>query len=411
MAKALLMTLGTGRDVENGLAKSIQTHNPDKLYFIATNVSLDTIPRIEAAIGHPLQHESPLQVENAEDVEASWKTTAEAIRSILAAGFKAEDITLDFTSGTKAMSAGAVLAGVSLQCGWLSYVGGGKRDDTGRVITGTERVITLTPNQVFLENRRRLFRDLFNAFQYEACLSLVREARKGNADPDLQDEMDAVENLALAYSCWDKFDHSTAAAHFQKVPRTWNSRWRIDAAASKEMVFKIDKQRTAYKNSNQIRDKYGPEILADLLANAARRAVEGKYDDAVARLYRAMELTAQALLAQKDIDTSDVNLEQLPGAWQHEYQGSRKPIQLGQEKAFELLKDTGQPKGNQFLENKRLRNYLSKRNSSILAHGLDPVGKETYDHLRQEVNEMAVQAFPGLAALLDKCRFPPLDVL
>jgi hypothetical protein len=43
---------------------------------------------------------------------------------------------------------------------------------------------------------------------------------------------------------------------------------------------------------------HGYEIVEDLLLNAERRAMQDRYDDAVGRLYRALELLVQIRLLQ-----------------------------------------------------------------------------------------------------------------
>ena len=409
MATVMIITLGTGREVESGIAKSIHTNNPDKIYFIATNESLATISRIEKELGRKLVYEQPYLVKNPEDVEKCWQTTAQLIRSLLQAGYAPAEICLDFTSGTKAMSAGAVLAGVSLECGYLSYVGGGERDATGRVITGTERVITLTPNAVFIDHRRQLIRNFFNTFQYDSCLKLIEEAQTRVVYPELYREFGQLEDLVHAYSWWDKFDHQKAASSFRLL-REFKARWRIDTSDSKEMVFKISRQQEKYASGGNIKDKFSQEVLADLLANADRRAQEGKYDDAVARLYRAVEVVAQMLLAQRGIDTAAVKMEQLPHDWRETYREIEPPIRLGQEKAFALLESLGEETGRIYRENSNLRNYLAKRNSSILAHDLEPMTREIYEHLSREANQLALKAVPRLDSLKAKCRFPLLEL-
>jgi len=411
MVKIMLITLGTGRGVESGIAKSIQVNNPDKLYFIATNESIATVEKVEAVLGQKLTYEQPpYLLENPEDVEECWKTTTQLVRSLLQAGYSPTQICIDFTSGTKAMSAGAVLAGVSMECGNLSYIGGGKRDSDGRVISGTERVVILTPNEVFIDQRRRLIRDFFNAFQYDACLKLINEARMKIMAKELHDELDQLEKLVYAYSWWDKFDHLKAAPYFQKLHGEIDARWHIDTSKSKEMVFKIARQLEKYAGSQEIKAKYSKEILADLLANADRRAHEGKYDDAVARLYRAVELVAQMLLAKCNIETSRISIEDLPTDWQEDYKGSNELIKLGQEKAFSLLESMGEEIGREYRKNKNLRNYLSKRNNSILAHQLEPMTRQIYDELSREANQLAGKAFPGLRLFKDKSQFPILEL-
>jgi hypothetical protein len=83
---------------------------------------------------------------------------------------------------------------------------------------------------------------------------------------------------------------------------------------------------------------------------------------------------------------------------------------LGQEKAFSFLECLGENIGKEFRENKILRNYLSKRNSSILAHGLEPMTREIYDELSRETNQLAFKAFPPLDSLKGKCQFPVLGM-
>jgi len=410
MTKVLVVTLGTGRGVERGIAKSIHTNNPDKIYFIATSESLATIGRIEAVLGKKIAHEQLYLVKNAEDVEACWKTTARLIRSLLQGGCDPAEICLDFTSGTKAMSAGAVLAGVGLECGTLSYIGGGERDPRGRVISGTERMIILTPNKVFVDHRRRLIRDFFNAFQYDSCLKLIQQSRGSIMSPELQQELAQLENLVYAYSWWDKFDHQEAASCFWRLPQEFNARWHIDTSQSEEVVFQISHQQKKYAAGGNIKDKFPPEVLADLLANADRRAQEGKYDDAVARLYRAVEVVAQMLLARRCINTAHVKMEQLPPDWQEAYRGIDESVRLGQEKAFALLESLGEETGRIYRENSNLRNYLAKRNNSILAHDVEPMTREIYDRLSHEANQLALKAAPRLDSLKAKCQFPLLEL-
>lgn len=408
MAKVMIISLGTGRGVESGIAKSIQVNNPDKLFFIATEESKSAIERIESVSGKKLVYETPLIIDNPEDVEGCWKMTAQLVRSLVQDGYCPEEICIDFTSGTKAMSAGCVLAGASLECGNLSYVGGGKRDINGRVISGTERVMILTPNEFFIDQRRQMIQDFFNLFQFDACIKLISDARTKSMAVEVQDELDLLEKLVLAYSFLDKFDHLTAASYFSQMHGKFDALWQIDTSNSKETVFKIARQKEKFAASKDIKDKFSQEILADLLANAGRRAQEGKYDDAIARLYRAVEVISQMLLARRKIDTSGIKFEDLPAAWKEEYRKSKESIKLGQEKAFSLLESLGEDIGMEYRENKNLRNYLSKRNSSILAHGLTPMTRQIYDELSRETNQLAVKAFPSLSSIKEKSRFPVL---
>lgn len=410
MPKTLIITLGTGPGIENGIARSIEANHPDKVIFIATRDSLNTIKRLESSLGYSLQSSKTCILEDGVDIENCWSEVSQVLRSIIRDRCLPHDIFVDFTSGTKAMSAGAVLAAIGLECGGLVYVTG-KRGKDGRVISGTERVATIAPNQILIEARRKLLIEFFNTFQYNACLKLIQDARRRIASVELQTEFNHLENIVQAYSWWDRFAHSKSLEYFRQLPRSWSSRWSIDTSRSKEMVSRIARQRESYSDSKEIKDKYSEGILADLLANADRRATEGKYDDAVARLYRAVELTAQLLLSRRNIDTSSVRLDDLPQSWHEEHTSVNGPIQLGQEKAFSLLENLGEKIGERYRENKNLRNYLRKRNDSVLAHGIGPISGDSYQKLAAEVNNLVLLSFPQLNIIKEKCLFPRLELL
>jgi len=409
MPKTLIITLGTGPGVESGIARSIEVNHPDRICFVATRESLDTLNNVESKMGRPLTCDEPCLVEDGNDVEDCWATVERLIRAAAEIGGRPEEIFVDFTSGTKAMSAGAVLAAIGLECGGLVYVTG-RRGPNGRVISGTERVITIAPNQILIESRRRLMRNLFNAFQYEACIRIIQDVRDRAADQDLQVEWNHLSDLLQAYSWWDRFDHQKALHYFSQLPKGWSERWHIDTSRSKEMVSRIARQRERHAAAGDIKLKYSDEMLADLLANAERRSQEGKYDDAIARLYRAIELVAQLVLSRRGIDTSNARLDDLPDSWRETYADAGSPIKIGQEKAFSLLQALGEEIGRCYWENRTLRNYLSKRNSSILSHGIEPVSQETCRELSREVHLLASTAFPRLSFLEDKCRFPQLEL-
>jgi hypothetical protein len=122
---------------------------------------------------------------------------------------------------------------------------------------------------------------------------------------------------------------------------------------------------------------WGALHLRDLWHNAQRCAARGRYDDAVARLYRLWEAIAQWLLrADCSIDTAVIQTG-LRKSWEL-YLHLRpdgaaaslwqRPAQLGdkQGKEIELLD---------------LR--LSTRNKSILAHGWNPVTPAGWQSLSQ----------------------------
>jgi CRISPR-associated protein (TIGR02710 family) len=124
--------------------------------------------------------------------------------------------------------------------------------------------------------------------------------------------------------------------------------------------------------------------VEDLLFNAERRAGQQRYDDAVARVYRALELVAQIRLKTKyGIDTANVELGKIPQPLLAELECARSAegrVELGLLKAWILLETMPDPVlGPWFTQRKgQVKDFLSVRNSSILAHGVRPVDEAVY---------------------------------
>lgn len=131
MSKVCIISLGTGEGVEHGIAFSIRANNPDKIVFLITEQSKETIPKIEAELGFSLNYEI-LEVTDPNDIERCYFDTHQTIRKLLKEGYSPEEIYIDFTSGTKAMSAGVSLAGAFFEVQALLYVAGKKGKRAGR---------------------------------------------------------------------------------------------------------------------------------------------------------------------------------------------------------------------------------------------------------------------------------------
>ena len=153
-------------------------------------------------------------------------------------------------------------------------------------------------------------------------------------------------------------------------------------------------------------DKKIAYYLPDLLNNAQRRIDEGKYDDAVARLYRCIELVAQlslhkygcidkhnlrvnkSFLINKTSLLTKINPHQITliDEWNSKLlktgRNRRKTFDLDSSKSYKLLNILTQGDEHKFNKKatKIYKNYkdevkgeIKVRNSSILAHGLNPI--------------------------------------
>ena len=167
-------------------------------------------------------------------------------------------------------------------------------------------------------------------------------------------------------------------------------------------------------------DQKGFLLFCDLLANAQRRAyLENKYDDAIARLYRAMEAFAQYRLSSfYGIKTSNVKKDQIPESIREEflkkyldYEDGKEKIKLPLYASYLLLKEMGDSIGKKFFEKyeTRIKKLLDLRNNSLLAHGFEPVKEKTYLDMYKvilefsEISEEDLPKFPELRLQIRVC--------
>ena len=135
----------------------------------------------------------------------------------------------------------------------------------------------------------------------------------------------------------------------------------------------------------------GYELIQDLLLNAERRGRRGWCDDAVARLYRALELLAQTYIQlEKELDHrsfwDDEQIRQDCCDWS---------IRRGVGGLYWWLRQTegdqglGGSAGRQWYQ---LRELLNARNQSLLGHGLRPVQQAEWQSLQERVNNLVTIA-------------------
>lgn len=240
--------------------------------------------------------------------------------------------------------------------------------------------------------RERELPALLKRHDYEAARQAVRRVQAyANPDPETQRWLGRLEALLVALDAWDRFDHFRAhqvLAGLQErelndslllpLKRVIGSRRLLDATAEE-------------KKWPQMKG-HGLEAVEDLLRNAERRVTQQRFDDAVGRLYRAMELTAQLLLkiavreqvGREGIATAAVDLDRLPAAiqpgWREKAAGRSglqdgEALKIGLADAYDLLADLGHPTGLHWRQRRGdLVQALQIRNHSLFAHGFAPVG-------------------------------------
>lgn len=318
---------------------------------------------------------------------------------------------VDFTGGTKCMSAAIVLQGRRWRC-LFSYVGGAERtkEGVGVVVSGREQVLhTHNPWDALGFQAVEECIALFDRQAFSAAAALADGAMRNASDPARKRELNALRLLAEAYDHWDRFDHNGALKLLQKLASYDND---LRAEFGQQKADSLREVSTHHRHYLQVLTEATPPSIhhvQDLLANAERRSAEGRTDDAVGRLYRSIEALAQLRLAEEHqiTNTKGVPVESVPEPLRSEWESRSEDgtVLLGLQDAYALLAALGDELGQRFMEkglHDRKKSPLTARNQSILAHGFERVREKVFQRLRDVAFELAdirdgdVPSFPKL---------------
>jgi CRISPR-associated protein (TIGR02710 family) len=289
------------------------------------------------------------------------------------------------------------------------------RRDLVKVVNGSESTHVLHTPGIKFSRQMKLVQHLFKRFAYAEAVELMEDLGK---TPGLRaadsETLARVLPIARGFDEWDKFDHTGAwnrLRHFQSdypaaltfLEAVLWSRSDLDPEFKHKVAGLIDIERKGH----------GYELIQDLVLNAERRAVQGRYDDAIGRLYRALELFAQARLKHgHGIDTGNVELARLPKKMRSKYERKANPrdgkIQIPLKEAYEMLGELSshrpEPLGELYRAKKReLIDFLQHRNYALFAHGFTPVTKNTYRRGKEFLDSFCRE---GLKVLMDRKLVP-----
>ncbi len=392
----LIATVGMTADP---ILASIVEHEAQAVVLIASQGSLGTAAKIREEFPS-LQHHV-LTLNDAESITESFTKARAALK--IAKSWESRAIVAEIAGGTKPMTAGLVLAlsGFGLT---FSYVGGMERNpETGRVIPGRERIRTLEdPTERFHVGEWSAFRAAWNGWRMRSAAEVLENLLRNDTGLS-PSEKRFYKHLLLVTNgldAWDRFHHKKALELLERgmpvalaVAEAWHhgAKMRVLGYLEERLPF----LRGLVDKGNKPTEK----LLADLLANARRRANAGRYDDALARLYRAVALTAEAdLYHQTGIVLHD------PTTWPKELpKGYKQQLEeaLGLKNILDLVFDIQLALGHKETRAQKLRGLwgqleplLKRRHESILAHGTRPVEQEDYEAFMAIFEELGVEEAP-----------------
>lgn len=404
--EALALTVGIGTaipekpaipDVIEALAQSVQSVGPRCVGFLATEQSrryADHIRRVTAAESAVIEI-----VAEVDDLTACLTHATRLLDRLLSRVTDSSEVAVEITSGSVAMRVGLALAAVARDIRSFRLVGGQR--SMGLVATGTEEFRRFEPAAFFAEHTLAIAKELIKRYRFNSARQLIQTAMR-ELSRSSRRRASRLERLAVAFQSWDLFRHAEALRAYEQVSREGELG---EFAVSDDTLAKLH---------DLARDRKTLLGMADLVANSRRRVEEGRFDDAVGRLYRALELATQIGLSKvgldaADLDTSRIRDKELRLQLERERRIGRKrtgaSVRVGLLKGLRVLEDQGHPLGR-LSRDRDLQRALEHRNQSILAHGLTPVDRAAAERLGGFIYEAAHKLGNDFGELVRALEFP-----
>lgn len=403
--------------------KSIEEQQPEHVIYVASPASRKTIRQeIEAGLAwRGIVDTNTITLSDFQNLLACVRDIRRGIEHALHEMRLPEDVRLvaDITGGTKVMSSALTLVMMEHNHSRFAYVGGESRTKNGLGVVESGRETFMRQDNPWEVMALREVRNLARAFNADYFAAALETAR------DLADHVSenrgfygGVRDLVQAYAQWDAFDHKNALSMLRQAinrlkPFAVGKTRLCDQLANFEKSMgeldKVQQDAQELRSSRAaLSSSAGGDYLKDLLSNARRRARAGRFDDAVARLYSAIEKNAKiALLARHGIDNSNIDLDRVPEAMREilaEARDGSGPVRVGLQKSFLLLDALDDPLGKKYRAHEaELKKSLEARNQSLLAHGYNPVPEDACARLFAialdflDVREEDLPVFPQIA--------------
>ena len=368
--RALIVTVGvssqpSGADIVDALMIDIEAYRPDHLILASTDLSRP----IADALAHRAKRSVPtiehLDLPSAHDLDLIFNRVRGVIQRLIDEGYSNENIAVNYASGTKVMSSGLALAAVFNACGSLRYV------RSASTTAPAERLIATPARAVFANRDIALAKVLATELRFQLACSILRNVHSDFLSEAERQVCKDLITLFEAYDAWNGFRVGRFLELYESVE---DGRKELDP-----FLLSDESLEAARELGRAIaRRKPSSLICLDLYNSAKRYRRAGDYNDAVARLYRAMEILAQERMLEKwGIDPDNVMAQKVPPRYRPDFEALRSMqdgvIRLGLRKSYELLYRLGDDLGSDFHNDPHIAERLAERRSSMLAHGVDPI--------------------------------------
>ena len=323
------------------------------------------------------------------------------LRPAIAEATREARVVADYTGGSKSMSTALFLAAVSVEGVEVQFMRGA-RADLRQVADGTEQPWTAPMPLIGAARRFELAAAFARQRDYAAAYALFKGLcdEIGPRTKALPADLAGWGQRARVgrswfemLDAWDRFDFKAAARKLEELCRP-------DLLGPAHPALAPLDDRLSALNEHGGAPSFA--LVEDLWLNAQRRADLGRWDDAVARLYRLAEAVLQAWLwREHGMETKKVPLSRVPEPLADNFRqrgkvGSDGAVELGLVDTARLLRALGGPGAEAGAcvvaegGTPRGLSWQQKRNTSILAHGFAALAESDWQKARTWFEERRV---------------------
>ena len=395
--KIYVCTVGTGTagrnsNVAEGIMAAVKYSKPDLLVLIPSNSENSLAVAEIVAEGCLSIAESQIEaLSDADNLDLSRTEIAEIINKLKKEG----EIILNPTSGTKQMTTAAVLAAIDQEIPTLEYITGPRED--GVIITGKEKIAKLDARNFIAEKYYKQTITLIKSNSSKAAAILIEPYK------DIYEEL---YNAAEMFYYWHRFDYTSAlkfAIKCKEKSKGWNKTIKTLSTLKEAETLSLER-------------------IADIINYTTIILENQENEEALAVIYRLVEMCAKLRLKELHIDTDNLtdfaaitghpNLKIPPSTLsQLKSMGQHDNYHLGLRLSLEILASTDFAFYRNFMKNKKNWSLLQQRNYTRYGHGMSFVKnedvKKLYDTLISSIN----YEWPEIKSLLTQLNYPNLKDL
>lgn len=393
--QAMLISVG---GAQSPILHVLSKNRPKHVWYFCSTGSRKLAEEIQSKLDwHPQARF--IEVDRFEELGPCYRELRHKIPEILReTRVNPDHVVVDYTGGTKTMSASLVLMAVEL-FKEFSYVGGEQREKGGLGITvdGKERILYQGNPWTDLAIREiERARDLWASYLFYAVSDILRDTAKRISH---QLRFEALAELSDAMAARHRLDFSRAkkllGPLIGNLPPLYDGYNDYGLLEFVRQALNICQTCASHKASET--------FLRELLDNVLRTAKQKRFEDAAARLYRAMEMQVHIWLAN---ETNNLfingrcraeNISRVPAALRALpfcVPDRAGDIKLGLEDTIKALAALGHQRVQRIVEDiefievhSRWRVATEKRNASVLAHGVMPIGEEGFNQMAEIAHE------------------------